>query len=173
MHRFTYNPELDRIELDNTGLQVAIRDSADQFTPDLDPKIGKSIALHLINGMSRIHECRWGTGEAVAARLTEGNFGDTPQWKQERYGNQTFTLGWSEYSDTIRIEETNMMVMKKNDNGRWQFDFDSACDEPTLQRAFLRFHTNPDARTASGPDMLAILDGKSPSQHMDNDDYTP
>ena len=162
MHKFTYNQEKDRIELGTTGLQVAVRDTANQFTPDCDPKIGAPIALHLINGMSRKHECRWGNGSDIAARLTEGNFGDTPQWKQDRNNGEKFTLEYSEYSDTIRIAELNTMVMKRDQDKRWTFDFDSAGDEPLLQKTFLLFHRNQDLRGASGPEMLEALTNSKP-----------
>lgn len=163
MHQFTYNSEKDRIELGDTGLQVAVRDTANQFTPDCDPKIGAPIALHLLNGMIRVHECRWGSGEKVAARLSEGNFGEEPTWQQKRYKGEVFSLSYNQYTDTIRIPELNTLVMKRNQSdGQWAFDFDGAGEEELLKKTFLLFHRNQDLRGVSGPEMLEALTNPKP-----------
>jgi hypothetical protein len=166
---FKYNKEKDQIELGDTGKAVAKKDPniLRMFNPDVDPSIGAKLALHVLNGLNRVHDIRFSSGEGAAKLLTESDFSEP--LKQDFF-HDSHTIEFSEYSATMRIKETNTMMMKSGDNGDWVFDMGGQIPEPILHKSFLIMHANPELKRASGEDLLVALTSK-PERKLEGQEY--
>lgn len=166
---FKYNEETENIELGDTGKVVAKPHSniSNMLIPDVDPSIGAKVALHVFNGINRVHDIKFGAHTRAAELLTAGGF-DEPK-KQDLF-HDSHSLTYNEYSDTIRVKETNHLLMAKNPNtDQWEFNFDSGAPEQLAQQSFLRFHANPSLRNASPDELLAGLNSK-PVRQLEHQD---
>lgn len=154
---FKFNKEKGQIELGDTGKVVARKDSPDSrmFNPDVDPSIGAKLALHVISGLYRRHSIRFGEGDMVAHQLTQDEF---PLSETLNKGSEKQTIAYSEYSNTIRVEETNHLLMKRRGD-EWIFDFDSGAPEQLVQQAYLRFYQNPELKHAEPAQLVEALSG--------------
>jgi hypothetical protein len=171
---FTYNPSLKQIELGNTGKVVAKKDVSivNMFNPHVDSTLSPDIALHVLKGLDRVHEIRFSPGEGAAKLLTDMDFSEP--LKQE-FKHDTHTLEFSEYSETIRIAETNVMMMKRQtltQANEWVFDVGGNIPEEILQEAYLKFYANPELENLPGDELLRELTGNE-SAELDDDSYEP
>jgi hypothetical protein len=162
MHPFSfkYNKEKEQIELGDTGKVVAKKDPniPNMFNPDVDPSIGAKVVLHVLKGLSRVHDIRFSSGSRSAELLTSSDFSEPVN---EKFFHDSHSFEFSSYTDTIRLKETNVMVMKKSHGeGDWVFDMGGQIPEKMLHKAFLTVHANPELKKASGGDLLAAISGK-------------
>jgi hypothetical protein len=169
-YAFKYNKEKDQIELGDTGKVVASKDpnTLRMFNPNVDPSIGAKVALHVLDGLNRIHDIRFSSGEGAAKLLTESDFSEP--LKQDFF-HDTHTIEFSAYTETMRIKETNVMMMKRDSKtGEWVFDMGGQIPEPMLHKAFLTMHANPELKRASGEELLTALTSK-PKPKLENQEY--
>ncbi len=154
--KFEVNSEDKSIVMAENGKMVArLKDSVNpyMYIPDVDPDLGSSVALHVLNGLNRVHDARFGEAVNVANILSRGDFED--EIIQKYSSNDKFSLKFSEKSLTIRVAETNHMLMNLNlDDGQWQFDFDGGAPEQLVQQTYLRFHALGDAGKSMGGEQL-------------------
>lgn len=164
-YAFKYNKDKQQIELGDTGKVVARRDSSNSrmFVPDVDPSIGSKVAVHVLSGLYRRHSIRFGEGEMAAESLSKGEFPLSETLNPESLKENS--LEYNEYTDTVRVKETNQMVMKRKGDD-WVFDFDSGAPEALVQQAFLRFHQNPELRRADSRQLMDALNGR-PEQKLE------
>ncbi|MFQ3214966.1 MAG: hypothetical protein ACI9C9_002512 [Marivirga sp.] len=170
---FKYNADLEQIELGNTGKVVAKKDVSivNMFNPHVDSTLSPDIALHVLKGLDRVHEIRFSPGEGAAKLLTDMDFSEP--LKQE-FNHDTHTLEFSEYSETIRIAETNTMMMKRQTltaENEWVFDVGGQIPEAMLEDAYLKFYANPELKDLPGEELLKVLT-ESEAAVLD-DNYEP
>ncbi len=165
-YAFKYNPSERQIELGDTGKRVARYDGIDSnmLVPDVDPSIGAKVALHVLNGLNRVHDIRFGTGNVAADLLQNADFSEP---KKQNLVHDSHSIEYNEYSDTIRVKETNHMLMKRN-GIEWVFDFDNGAPEALVQQAFLRFYKEPELRYASPEVLVDGLSKNAPKREMEN-----
>jgi hypothetical protein len=164
---FTYNPESDQIELESTGQVVAKRDPnlSNMFNPYVDSQVDPETALHVLKGLTREHDIRFGPGDEAAELLSTMDFSKP---LVQEFFHDAHSLVFSEYTNTIRVKETNVMMMRKlTDTSEWVFDIGGEIPEPLLNEAFLRFYANPANKIASGEYLLAQI------KDSHEEDYAP
>jgi len=154
-YAFKYNKETSSIELGDTGKVVAKRDPriSNMFIPDVDPSIGAKLALHVLNGINRVHDIQFGSGETAAKLLMEADFSEP---KKQNLVHDTHNIEYNEYTDTLRVKETNHLLMKRVGSD-WEFDFDGGAPEALVQRAYLRFYQDPALKQAEPEALVKVL----------------
>ncbi|MBR37169.1 MAG: hypothetical protein CMF13_02235 [Idiomarina sp.] len=164
-YAFKYNEQEKQIELGDTGKVVARYDArvSNMLVPDVDPSIGAKVALHVLNGLNRVHDIRFGTGEKAAKLLQEADFSEP---KSQRLVHDKHTLSYNEYSDTVRVKETNQLLLKKEGES-WVFDFDGGAPEQLVQKTYLKFYENPELKTASPEVLVDALSGNGMTRKLE------
>lgn len=161
--KFELNEKDKSIVMAENGKMVArLKDSVNSYMyiPDVDPSLGGSVALHVLNGLNRVHDAKFGEGFNVANILSRGDFED--ELSQKYKPSDKFNLVFSENTLTIRVAETNHKLMDINiDNGKWQFDFDGGAPEQLVQQTYLRFHAlGEQGKSMSGEQLVQSLGEK-------------